>query len=207
MWSPSPPAAALTSLPDAGPALVSILRIHVLGSTVLRQATKEIAAVTDDHRRLIDDMYETMYAAHGIGLAAPQVGRTERIAVVDVDDVAYTIVNPVMVGDEGSAVKGEEGCLSIPDVYGDVTRPERVKVHALNRDGNPFEIEAEGLLARCLQHEIDHLDGRMFIDHLSVLRRRAALAKWATIKGKYPGYIRTLTADEIAEHHHRDEEF
>jgi len=185
---------------------VSILRIHVLGSPVLRQVTKEVASITDEHRRLIDDMFETMYAAHGIGLAAPQVGRTERIAVVDVDDEAFAIVNPVIVSDDKTLVKGEEGCLSIPDVYGDVTRPERVKVRALDRDGNPFEIEAEGLLARCLQHEIDHLDGRMFIDHLSVLRRKAALAKWATIKGKYPGYIRTLTADEIAEHHHRDEE-
>jgi peptide deformylase len=185
---------------------VSILRIHVLGSPVLRQVTKEVASVTDEHRRLIDDMFETMYAAHGIGLAAPQVGRTERIAVVDVDDEAFAIVNPVIVSDGGELAKGEEGCLSIPDVYGDVARPDRVKVRALDRDGNSFEIEAEGLLARCLQHEIDHLDGRMFIDHLSVLRRRTALAKWATIKGKYPGYIRTLTADEVAEHHHRDEE-
>ena len=185
---------------------MSILRIHVLGSPVLRQVTKEIETVTDEHRRLIDDMFETMYAAHGIGLAAPQVGRTERIAVVDVDDAPFAIVNPVIVDDDKTLAKGEEGCLSIPDVYGDVTRPETVKVRALDRDGNPFEIDAEGLLARCLQHEIDHLDGRMFIDHLSVLRRKAALAKWATIKGKYPGYIRTLTADEIAEHHHRDEE-
>jgi peptide deformylase len=173
---------------------------------VLRQVTKPVVPVTDEHRRLIDDMFETMYAAHGIGLAAPQVGRSERIAVVDVDDAKYAIVNPAIIGDSGDAVKGEEGCLSIPDVYGDVTRPERVKVQALDRDGREFEIDAEGLLARCLQHEIDHLDGRMFIDHLSVLRRKAALAKWATIKGKYPGYIRTLTAEEIAEHHHRDEE-
>ena len=185
---------------------MSILRIHVLGSPVLRQVTKEVATVSDEHRRLVDDMFETMYAAHGIGLAAPQVGRTERIAVVDVDDEAFAIVNPVIVSDDGEMAKGEEGCLSIPDVYGDVARPERVKVRALDRDGNSFEIDAEGLLARCLQHEIDHLDGRMFIDHLSVLRRKAALAKWATIKGKYPGYIRTLTADEVAGHHHRDEE-
>ena len=185
---------------------MSILRIHVLGSPVLRQVTKEIETVTDEHRRLIDDMFETMYAAHGIGLAAPQVGRTERIAVVDVDDAPFAIVNPMIVDDDKTLAKGEEGCLSIPDVYGDVTRPETVKVRALDRDSTPFEIDAEGLLARCLQHEIDHLDGRMFIDHLSVLRRKAALAKWATIKGKYPGYIRTLTADEIAEHHHRDEE-
>jgi len=156
---------------------VSILRIHVLGSPVLRQVTKEVAPVTDEHRQLIDDMFETMYAAHGIGLAAPQIGRTERIAVVDVDEQAYAIVNPVIVENDADPVKGEEGCLSIPDVYGDVARPERVKIRALDRDGNPFEIDAEGLLARCLQHEIDHLDGRMFIDHLSVLRRKAALAK------------------------------
>ena len=185
---------------------MSILRIHVLGSTVLRQVTTEVSPVSDEHRRLIDDMFETMYAAHGIGLAAPQVGRTERIAVVDVDDAPLAIVNPVIVGDDGEKVKGEEGCLSIPDVYGDVARPERVQVRALDRDGKEFQIDAEGLLARCLQHEIDHLDGRMFIDHLSVLRRKAALAKWAGIKGKYPGYIRTLTAEEIAGHHHRDEE-
>jgi len=185
---------------------VSILDIRVLGDPILRQNTVPVKEITDELRTLVADMFETMHHARGIGLAAPQVGRTERIAVVDVDEAAFAIVNPVIVSDDRTLSKGEEGCLSIPDVYGDVARPETVKVRALDRDGNPFEIDAEGLLARCLQHEIDHLDGRMFIDHLSVLRRKAALAKWATIKGKYPGYIRTLTADEIAEHHHRDEE-
>ena len=186
---------------------MSVLPIHVLGSPILRQATRPVEKVTDDLRRLIDDMIETMYVARGIGLAAPQVGRTERIAVIDtVGDSPFAIVNPTVMASEGSE-KGEEGCLSIPDIYGDVTRPGRVTVRALDRDGREIELEADDLLARCLQHEIDHLDGKLFIDYLSVLRRRAAMAKWATMKGQYPGFIRTLSAEEIAEHHHRDEEF
>ena len=186
---------------------MALLKIHVLGSPILRQQTKPVAELTDDVQRLIDDMIETMYAARGIGLAAPQVGRTERIAVIDVEgDKPFAIINPQIVRNDADLAKGEEGCLSIPDVYGDVARPEKVTVRALGRDGKEFELEAEGLLARCLQHEIDHLDGRLFLDHMSVLRRKAAMAKWATIKGKYPNYIRTLTAEEIAEHHARDEE-
>jgi peptide deformylase len=186
---------------------VSVLRIHVLGSPSLRQATKPLAAVTDEHRRLIDDLFETMYAARGIGLAAPQVGSDARIAVIDVDGTApFAIVNPEIIDRSDEEVRDEEGCLSIPDVYADVSRPLRVVVRALDRDGKEFEIAADGLLARCLQHEIDHLDGRLFIDHLGVLRRKAAMAKWATLKGKYPGHIRTLSAEEIAAHHERDDE-
>ena len=185
---------------------MSILPIHVLGSPVLRQETTAVKQVTDDLRRLADDMIETMYAAKGIGLAAPQVGRTERLAVIDTEGgQPFAIINPTIVTADGSA-KGEEGCLSIPDVYGDVTRPDHVIVRALGTDGKEFEVEARELLARCLQHEIDHLHGKLFIDYLSVLRRRGAMAKWATLKGKYPKFIRTLTAEEIAEHHHRDEE-
>ena len=184
---------------------MSILPIHVLGSPILRQVTTPVAAVTDDLRRLIDDMFETMYAARGVGLAAPQVGRSERIAVIDTEGEPFAIVNPTVVLSEGSE-KGEEGCLSIPDIYADVARPSRVVVRAQDRDGKPFERDATELLGRCLQHEIDHLDGKLFIDYLSTLRRRAAMAKWATMKGRYPDYIRTLTADEIARHHHRDEE-
>ncbi len=186
---------------------MSVLRIHVLGSPSLRQATKPLAAVTDEHRRLIDDLFETMYAARGIGLAAPQVGSDARIAVIDVDGTApFAIVNPEIIDRSDEEVRDEEGCLSIPDVYADVSRPLRVVVRALDRDGKEFEIAADGLLARCLQHEIDHLDGRLFIDHLGVLRRKAAMAKWATLKGKYPGHIRTLSAEEIAAHHERDDE-
>jgi peptide deformylase len=185
---------------------VSILPIHVLGSPILRQETKPVKQVTDELRRLIDDMIETMYAAKGIGLAAPQVGRTERLAVIDTEGgQPFAIINPTILSSDGSD-KGEEGCLSIPDIYGDVTRPKVVTVRALGADGKEFEVQADELLARCLQHEIDHLDGKLFIDYLSVLRRRAAMAKWATLKGKYPKFIRTLTPEEIAEHHHRDEE-
>ena len=184
---------------------MSLLDIHVLGSPILRQETTPVAGMTDALRRLIDDMFDTMYAAKGIGLAAPQVGRAERITVVDVEDEPIVLVNPEIVLAEGKA-KAEEGCLSIPDVYGDVERATRVIVRALDRDGAPFEREATDLLARCFQHEIDHLHGRLFIDHLSVLRRKTALAKWAAIKGRYPGQIRQLTAEEVAGHHHRDEE-
>jgi peptide deformylase len=186
---------------------VTILDIRVLGDPVLRQDTKVVEQVTDEHRRLIDDMFATMHAAKGIGLAAPQVGRTERIAVVDVEEGKQPIalVNPEIVGSSVETEKSEEGCLSIPDVYGDVVRPAAVVVRALDRDGKSFEVEARDLLARCLQHEIDHLHGKLFVDYLSVLKRRAAMAKWAKSKDRYPGYIRRLTDEDVAEHH-RDEE-
>ena len=185
---------------------MSILDLRVLGDPVLRQETKLVASVTDEHRRLIDDMFETMHAAKGIGLAAPQVGRLERIAVVDVEagKQPIALVNPEIVSTEGSD-KAEEGCLSIPDVFGDVERPANVVVRALDRDGKPFEVPASELLARCFQHEIDHLHGKLFIDYLSVLKRRAALAKWATQKDRYPGFIRRLTPEEVAQHHHDEE--
>ena len=178
---------------------MSLLDIRVLGDPVLRQVTTPVAEVTDELRRLIDDMFDTMYAAKGIGLAAPQVGRLERIAVVDVDDQPLAIVNPEILRREGT-VKGEEGCLSIPEVYGDVERAARVVVRALDRDGRAFEIEANDLLSRCLQHEIDHLHGKLFIDYLSVLKRRSALAKWEKERKQFGDNIRRLTAGEIAQH-------
>ncbi|HUF28083.1 MAG TPA: peptide deformylase [Gemmatimonadaceae bacterium] len=186
---------------------MSLLDIHVLGSPVLRQVTRPVDVVTDELRRLIDDMIETMYVAKGIGLAAPQVGRLERIAVIDVGDERgpFAIINPELLRAEGRA-KAEEGCLSIPDVYADVERPASVTVRALDRAGVAFEISGEDLLARCLQHEIDHLHGRLFVDHLSLLRRRGVLAKWAKMREQYPDLRRKLPPDEIAAHHHRDEE-
>jgi peptide deformylase len=170
---------------------VSVLDIHVLGSPVLRAVTKPVAVVDAAVQQLIDDMFETMYAASGIGLAAPQVGRTERVAVVDVDGNRLVLVNPEIVWTEGSDV-AEEGCLSIPGVFGDVERALRVSVRALDRDGNPFEVQAAELLARAIQHEVDHLHGRLFIDHLSFLKRRAALGRWETLKERYPEYLRKL---------------
>lgn len=188
---------------------MSVLDLRVLGDPVLRQETKPVAAVTDELRRLIDDMFETMRLAKGIGLAAPQVGRPERITVIDVGDSdvgPLALVNPEIVEREGT-VKGEEGCLSIPDVYGDVERASRVVVKALDRDGKPITIDTEGqpeILARCFQHEIDHLHGKLFIDHLSVLKRRAALDEWSRRKDKYPGFVRRL-ADEPATAHRSEE--
>ncbi|HEY7567055.1 MAG TPA: peptide deformylase [Gemmatimonadaceae bacterium] len=174
---------------------MSILDIHVLGSPILRAETKIVAAVTDEVRKLADDMFDTMYAAKGIGLAAPQVGRSERLTVVDVEDQRYALLNPEIVWEEGSE-RSEEGCLSIPDIYGDVDRAQRVLVRALDLEARQIEIEATDLLARCLQHEIDHLHGRLFIDYLSFLKRRAAIGKWEGMRDKYPGLVRK-TAIEL----------
>jgi peptide deformylase len=185
---------------------VSLLPLRVLGDPILREETKPVTVVTGEIQRLIDDMFETMYAAKGIGLAAPQVGRTERLCVIDVDDDPMVLINPEILESSRSMEKAEEGCLSIPDIYGDVERPAEVRVRAMDRDGNVFEREADGLLARCLQHEIDHLHGKMFIDYMSMLKKRSAMSQWEKEKQKYPGNVRVLTPEEIAQHHHRDEE-
>jgi peptide deformylase len=184
---------------------VSLLDIYVLGAPILREETRPVTDVGSAFQKLVDDMFETMYAAKGIGLAAPQVGRMERVAVVDVDGAKHVIVNPEIVLREGSQ-KGEEGCLSIPDVYADVERAMRVIVRAQDRDGTPTEIDASELLARCLQHEIDHLHGKLFIDHLGLLKRRAALKKWEKLRAGDKSLTRTVAALEVAQHHHRDEE-
>jgi peptide deformylase len=153
-------------------------------------------------------MFETMYAAEGIGLAAPQVGRRERVAVVDVRDgvtAPFAMINPEIVVNEGSA-RAEEGCLSIPDIYVDVDRATHIVLRALDRDGNPFELDANDHLARCIQHENDHLHGRLFIDYMGYVKRRAAMKKWEKLRRKDPGLIRTLTPAAVSRHHHRDEE-
>ena len=170
---------------------MAVLDIRVLGDPVLRERTAPLAAVTDEMRTLIDDMFETMYAAEGIGLAAPQVGRRERIFVADVDGTPYVFVNPEIVASEGSE-RGEEGCLSIPDIFGDVDRATWVHARALDRDGNAFEMEATGLLARCILHELDHLDGKLFIDYLSLLKRKFVLRGWEREVSKYPNFVRKL---------------
>lgn len=183
---------------------MTLLDIHVLGSPVLREHAEPVREVTDDVRRLAEDMFETMYAAQGIGLAAPQVGRTERLFVCDVDGARYAFINPELVHAEGTD-KAEEGCLSIPDVFGEVQRPSIVRMRGLDVEGNPFEVDATDLLARCLQHELDHLNGRLFIDHLSLLRRRSALAKWEKLRSDFPALRRTVSPKDIATHHGGDE--
>jgi len=150
----------------------------------LHTVAQPVAAVDDGIRRLISDMAETMYAAPGIGLAATQVNVPKRVLVLDVSEdksQLMAFVNPEIVAREGEHV-GEEGCLSVPGIYETVKRSERVKVRALDAEGKPFEIEADGLLAVCLQHEIDHLDGKVFVEYLSRLklsRIKAKLAKQA----------------------------
>jgi peptide deformylase len=171
---------------------VAVLPIHVLGSPVLREETRPVQVVTPELVQLAEDMFETMHAAQGVGLAAPQVGRTERLAVVEVEGERHVLFNPEIVAREGN-IKWEEGCLSIPEVFGDVIRSARVVVRAIGADGKPFEVEATELLGVCLQHEIDHLHGKLFIDHLSFLKRRKAMAAWDDEKGKYPDFIRILT--------------
>ncbi|MBV8047291.1 MAG: peptide deformylase, partial [Paludibacterium sp.] len=131
----------------------------------LHKVAKPIEAVDDEVRRLIDDMVETMYASKGVGLAATQVNVHRRLVVIDVSeerDGATAYVNPEIIEKQGET-EYEEGCLSVPGIYETVRRAERVKVRALDRDGKVFEAEADGLLAICLQHEIDHLNGKVFV--------------------------------------------
>jgi peptide deformylase len=174
---------------------VKTLDIRVLGDPILRMETEPVAEVTGELRQLIDDMFTTMYAAEGIGLAAPQVGRTERLAVVDVEGAKYTLINPEIVSRDGST-RAEEGCLSIPDVFGEVERPHRITVRALDAHGKRFELAADELLARAIQHEVDHLHGKLFVDYLSIFKRRAALNQWEKHKANYPGLIRKVVPGE-----------
>jgi peptide deformylase len=172
---------------------MSLLRLHVLGSPVLRQHSAEVKLVDDEVRRLVEDMLETMDAAKGIGLAANQVGVARRVAVVDVDGDRFAMIDPRIVESEGRAT-AEEGCLSIPDVYADVTRPDRVIIEALDADGNLYRKDASGLKARAIQHEIDHLDGILFLDHLSLIKRQMLMAKWRREHKDDPGFTREVSA-------------
>lgn len=140
----------------------------------LRNVARPVDAVDDSIRKLAGDMLETMYGSRGIGLAATQVNRSERVLVLDISeerDQPQVLINPEIVGREGSQTC-EEGCLSVPGEYAEVERAEWIRVRALDRDGASQEFDAEGLLAVCIQHEIDHLDGRVFVDYLSPLKRR-----------------------------------
>ncbi|HEY4648068.1 MAG TPA: peptide deformylase [Gemmatimonadales bacterium] len=172
---------------------MSLLRLHLLGSPVLRQHSVEVKVVDDGVRRLVDDMLETMDAAKGIGLAANQVGVARRVAVVDVDGDRFAMIDPHIVESEGRST-AEEGCLSIPEVYADVTRPDRVVIEALDLEGNLYRKEASGLKARAIQHEIDHLDGILFLDHLSLMKRQMLMAKWRREHKDDVGYIKEVSA-------------
>ena len=161
---------------------MALLPILVAPHPVLKQKAKPVAAVDARIAKLMDDMLETMYDANGIGLAAPQIGVLDRVIVVDVHEKdqprnPMKMANPEIVWASDERVPCEEGCLSVPDHYAEVTRPKAVRVRYLDERNEVRELEADGMLATCIQHEIDHLDGVLFVDHLSMLKRNMILRK------------------------------
>lgn len=158
---------------------MTIRTIIFLPDHRLRAPTAPVDVFDDKLQTLIDDMIETMDHAEGIGLAAPQIGISKKLAVIDITrerNSRLVIINPEIIDKQGEEWM-EEGCLSVPGAYDKAPRALAVKVKALDRTGKPFEIEADGTLAHCLQHEIDHLNGRLFVDYLSSLKRKLALKK------------------------------
>jgi peptide deformylase len=152
---------------------MALLTILEFPDPRLRTRAQPVDRVDDALRRLVDDMLETMYAAPGIGLAATQVDVHRRLVVIDVSetkDQPLVLFNPAILEKAGSQVY-QEGCLSVPGIYADVERADRIRVSALDRDGRAFELEADGLLAVCIQHELDHLEGKVFVDYLSTFKR------------------------------------
>jgi peptide deformylase len=161
---------------------MALLPIITAPDPRLKKVCDPVEAVDDEIRRLMDDMLETMYAAPGIGLAAPQVGVLKRVIVVDIagDDeekAPLYMANPELVAVSDDDAAYEEGCLSLPEHYGEVARPAKIRVRFLDRENEIRELEAEGLLATCIQHEMDHLDGILFVDHLTALKRNMILRK------------------------------
>ncbi|MBA2459552.1 MAG: peptide deformylase [Gemmatimonadales bacterium] len=173
---------------------MSLRLLHLLGSPVLRQRSAEVGTVDEEVRRLVEDMFETMDAAKGVGLAANQIGVARRVAVVDADGDRFALIDPVIVEAEGRSV-AEEGCLSVPEIYGDVTRPERVVLEATDQEGNRYRKEAAGLKARAIQHEVDHLDGILFLDHLSLVKRQMLLAKYRREHKDDSGYTKEVQGE------------
>jgi peptide deformylase len=159
----------------------------LFGDPVLRTEAKEVECFDEELRALVRDMFDTMYHAEGIGLAAPQIGVSSRVIVLDLrredqEDRPMALVNPRLAWASEETAKQPEGCLSIPGLEEVVERPARVVVEARDPDGQPLRVEAGELLARALQHEIDHLDGILFLDRVSPLKRRMLLKKWKKIE-------------------------
>lgn len=156
---------------------MAILEIKEYGEPILREKALPVEEITPEILNLIKDMAETMYTASGVGLAASQVGVPKRIILVDgEEDGLIVLINPMIIKSEGEVVE-EEGCLSVPDIYSQVKRSSKVTIKALNENGDPIEITKEDLIARALQHEIDHLDGILFIDRIGRMERQILLNK------------------------------
>jgi len=170
---------------------MTVRPVHLLGSPVLRERAREVGAPAAETVALVQDLFDTMHALDGIGLAANQVGIAERIAVIETsDDEPVVLIDPEIVERYGRE-RGEEGCLSIPDIFGEVERAARIVVETTSLDGARVRIAAVDLQARAIQHEIDHLDGVLFIDHLSPLKRRMLLRKWEKQRKGEKGYLKT----------------
>ena len=153
---------------------MAILNILHFPDDRLRTVAKPVTEVTDKHRTFINNMLETMYDAPGIGLAATQVNVHERILVIDISEEKnqpLVLINPEILEKDGDQ-EFDEGCLSVPGIYETVHRAEKIRIKALNKEGQSFEMNAEGLLAVCIQHEMDHLDGKLFVDYLSQLKKQ-----------------------------------
>ena len=161
---------------------MALLPIIVAPDPRLNVKCEDVDLVTDEHRRLMDNMLETMYDAPGIGLAAPQVGITKRIIVVDIStskgaNSSYKMINPMITWYSDQLADYEEGCLSLPEQYAQVKRPDQIYLSYVDPDGVTQDLKTSGILATCIQHEIDHLDGRLFVDHISKLRRDLIIRK------------------------------
>ncbi|MFQ6045567.1 MAG: peptide deformylase [Gemmatimonadales bacterium] len=167
--------------------------LHLLGSPALRQRAAEVGQADEEVRQLVEDLLDTMRAERGIGLAANQVGVTRRVAVVQVgENDPIVLIDPVIIEREGT-VRDEEGCLSIPEIFADVERAARIVVETTSLDNERRRIEATDLTSRAIQHEIDHLDGVLFLDHLSPLKRRMLLKKWKKMRKGTSGYVKEVS--------------
>jgi peptide deformylase len=189
---------------------MALLDILIIPDKRLRQKSEPVTAIDAPLRTLIDDMFATMYAAPGIGLAAIQVGVPQRVVTMDLakkeePPAPQVFINPEVIWSSDEKSVYEEGCLSIPEYYEDVERPKTVKVKYLDLDLKPHEIEADGLLATCLQHEIDHTNGVLFIDHISKLKRDMVMKKFKKA-AKQGGSVKAKAAAEAAEDLGKDKE-
>ena len=168
---------------------MAVRALRILGDPVLRKKSAPVTDITDEHRELIEDMYESMHAHNGVGLAAPQVGVSLRIAVLGIPDRGKKVLHVTLINPEYDNVEGgnsdDEGCLSIPGVYDELKRAAKLDVRALDERGQPISFTCEGLFARAVQHEVDHLNGMLFVDRLSVLRRQRLKKELKAIEENY----------------------
>ncbi len=176
---------------------MSVRQLHLLGSPVLRQRAYEVARYDDGVKALVADLYDTMRAAKGVGLAANQIGVARRVAVAAADDQEVVLVNPVIVETDGEET-AEEGCLSIPDIFADVSRAFRVVVETTDEQGQRKRVEGTGLFARAIQHEIDHLDGILFLDRIGPIKRRRLLADYKKSRKGETGFLKDVVPEGAA---------